>query len=61
MQRLTHPGAGQDAESRPEAAGGRQEPVASAGPSYVEAVLFGRKRRVSAEATARGAGEQERN
>jgi hypothetical protein len=52
MQRATHPVAGQ---SRPEAAPGRQDPVASAGPSYVESVLFGRKRRMSAEPTARAA------
>jgi hypothetical protein len=45
MQRVTHSVAGQDAGSRPEATGARQAPVASAGPSYVEAVLFGRKRR----------------
>jgi hypothetical protein len=69
MQRMTHPGAGHDAESRPEAAGGRQDPAVSAAPSYVESVLFRRRRRLSAEATPPGtppgmpsrASEQERN
>ena len=55
MQRVTHSVAGQDAESFPQATGERQAPVASAGPSYVEAVLFGRKRRMSAEPTASAA------
>jgi hypothetical protein len=61
MQRVIHPVATRDAESRPEAAPERQDPVASAGPSYVEAVLFGKKRRVSAEPTSSAASEQERN
>jgi hypothetical protein len=61
MQRVSHSVAAPDAESRPAPAGEHQTPVASAGPSYVEAVLFRRKRRVSAEATARDVSEQERN
>jgi hypothetical protein len=61
MQRVTHPAAGQGSDGSPEAAGERPSSAASAGPSYVESVLFGRKRRMSAEAPARSANEQERN
>ena len=61
MQRVIHPVAGQDAGSRPEPAGEHQAPAASAAPSYVESVLFGRKRRLSPDATARAASEPERN
>ena len=61
MQRAPHPVAGQASDGGPEATGERPSSAASPGPSYVESVLFGRKRRMSAEAPARSANEQERN
>ena len=47
MYRKAHPGGGYDAASRIDPPHDGQDRAAAAGPSYVEAVLFGRRRMAS--------------